>query len=353
MVFSSSEQRDMVQIYYSLNRNSQRSCQQYLEQYPERPQPNYTYFGALDRNLSLYGSFTKPRNMYGTRVHPETEQAIINAVTQNPQGSTRQFSRELNMPSTRIHRVLRKNRYRPYKLHISQELKHGDTDRRLQFCNWLNEKLQDDEDFLNKIIWTDECNFSTNGLFNRNNEHFYSVENPRQNREVRRQGHNSFNVWVGLYRNRILGPIIYDGNLTAECYLDLILPNIFDVLENEPLDIIRDLWWQQDGAPPHNGRNVTRFLNHNFPNQWIGNQGLVRWQARSPDLSPLDYFLWGYLKNRLFKNTPNDINILRANLLTELRGIRARTIQRAVSGNLRRRIQKCIEVQGQLFEYLL
>lgn len=257
------------------------------------------------------------------------------------------------MPSTCIHRVLRRSHYRPYKLHISQALRPGDSDRRLQFCNWLNGKLQENDDFLNNIIWTDECNFSTKGLFNRNNEHYYSVRNPRQNREVRRQGHNSFNVWVGIYRNRILGPIIYEGNLNAVRYKELIEPYVLDIVDNTPLIIMRDLWWQQDGAPPHNGRNVTRFLNEQFPNQWIGNQGVVLWPARSPDLSPLDYFLWGYLKNRLFKNTPNDINILRANLLTEIRGIRARVIQRAVTGTLRRRLQKCIQVQGDLFEYLL
>lgn len=50
-------------------------------QYPERPQPNYTYFGTLDRNLSIYGSFGKPRNLYGNRVNAENEQAIINAVS--------------------------------------------------------------------------------------------------------------------------------------------------------------------------------------------------------------------------------------------------------------------------------
>lgn len=274
-------------------------------------------------------------------------------VTENPRGSTRQFALELNMPRSRIQKILKNHRYHPYKLHVSQELRPGDNERRLEFCNWLDRKLQQNEDFLNNIIWTDECNFSTSGLFNRNNEHYYAVENPHQNQQVRRQGRASFNVWVGLYRNRILGPIIYDGNLNSDRYLHFI--QNLDALEDEPLNILQQLWWQQDGAPPHNGRAVTQCLNETFPNQWIGNQGVVRWPARSPDLSPLDYFLWGYLKNRLFKDIPRDINILRQNLMfeiTTLRG-RGRMIQRALTGNLRRRIRKCQEVQGGLFEHLL
>lgn len=274
-------------------------------------------------------------------------------VTENPRGSTRQFALELNIPRTRIQRILKRHRYHPYKLHVSQELRPGDSERRLQFCYWLNERIQEDDDFFNKIIWTDECNFSTSGLFNRNNEHYYAVENPYQNQQVRRQGRESFSVWVGLYQNKILGPIFYDGNLNGERYLNII--QNLDGLDNEPLNILRQLWWQQDGAPPHNGRAVTNYLHETFPNQWIGNQGVVPWPARSPDLSPLDYFLWGFLKNRLFKNVPHDINNLRQNLILEVTALRARgrVIQRAVTNNLRKRMRKCIEMQGGLFEHLL
>lgn len=81
MVFPNSEKRDMLRIYYSVNRNSQISCERYLEQYPERPQPHYSYFNTLDRNLGLFGSFSKPRNAYGGRIEAEDEEAVINAVS--------------------------------------------------------------------------------------------------------------------------------------------------------------------------------------------------------------------------------------------------------------------------------
>lgn len=81
MVFTNLEKRDMLKIYYSVNRNSQISSELYLEQYPERPQPHYSFFNTLDRNLGLFGSFNKPRNAYGERVEAEDTEAVINAVS--------------------------------------------------------------------------------------------------------------------------------------------------------------------------------------------------------------------------------------------------------------------------------
>lgn len=79
-----------------------------------------------------------------------------------------------------VWRTLHNRGYKPYKIHISQTLRPGDAERRLELCYWLQDKVNEDADFLNKIIWTDECSFSTNGLFNRHNEHYWSIENPRQ-----------------------------------------------------------------------------------------------------------------------------------------------------------------------------
>jgi len=53
--------------------------------------------------------------------------------------------------------------------------------------------------------------------------------------------------------------------------------------------------FQQDGAPPHWGSHVCRFLDASFPNRWIGRDGLTAWPPRSPDITPLDFFLWGYV----------------------------------------------------------
>ncbi|KAH1008147.1 hypothetical protein HUJ05_008728 [Dendroctonus ponderosae] len=54
-----------------------------------------------------------------------------------------------------------------------------------------------------------------------------------------------------------------------------------------------NMWLQLDGAPPHYHCEVRQFLNANFRNRWIGRNGFQNWPPRPPDLTPLDFFLWG------------------------------------------------------------
>ena len=52
----------------------------------------------------------------------------------------------------------------------------------------------------------------------------------------------------------------------------------------------------QDGAPPHFGIVVREWLNAQIPGRCMGRHGSQEWPARSPELTPCDFFLWGWLK---------------------------------------------------------
>jgi hypothetical protein len=41
--------------------------------------------------------------------------------------------------------------------------------------------------------------------------------------------------------------------------------------------------------------------------RWIGRRGSIEWPARSPDLSPCDFFFWGYLKNIVYRKRPSTV----------------------------------------------
>jgi hypothetical protein len=40
------------------------------------------------------------------------------------------------------------------------------------------------------------------------------------------------------------------------------------------------------------------------PGQWIGRRGAVEYPPRSPDLTPLDFYLWGTLKDMAYRRKP-------------------------------------------------
>ena len=107
--------------------------------------------------------------------------------------------------------------------------------------------MQQDPEFLNKILFTDESSINTAGMFNRKNKHYWSRENPHQIQPVRIQGRRSLSVWCGILGNKIIGPIFLDGNLNGERYTNLLQNNVEHLLENLPIGRYSRLIWQQDG----------------------------------------------------------------------------------------------------------
>lgn len=55
-------------------------------------------------------------------------------------------------------------------------------------------------------------------------------------------------------------------------------------------------WVQQDGAPRHYAVMVRKYLDTIFRNLWIGQRGSIECPPRSPDLTPLNFFLWAYVR---------------------------------------------------------
>lgn len=80
-------------------------------------------------------------------------------------------------------------------------------------------------------------------------------------------------------------------------------------LENVPLHIRQDMWFQHDGASPHNSKIVTDYLSNVF-SKWFGTKGPNEWPLRSPDLTQLDVFFWGYLKEEVYRTQPTSIEDL-------------------------------------------
>lgn len=114
----------------------------------------------------------------------------------------------------------------------------------------------------------------------------------------------------------------------------------------------KQLWFQQDGAPPHYALPVRTYLDDIFPQKWIGRRGFLEWPPRSPDLTPLDFFLWGHLKSKVYVNKPANIDDLKVRIQEEIRKIEPDIINR-VQDEFIFRLGHCQIVNGQQFEHLI
>ncbi|GFV55463.1 transposable element Tc3 transposase [Trichonephila clavipes] len=63
---------------------------------------------------------------------------------------------------------------------------------------------------------------------------------------------------------------------------------------------VQELWFQQDGATCHTARVTIDLLKDTFVDRLISRFGPVNWPPRSCDLTPLDYFLWDYVKSLVY-----------------------------------------------------
>ncbi|GBN15457.1 hypothetical protein AVEN_216773-1 [Araneus ventricosus] len=61
---------------------------------------------------------------------------------------------------------------------------------------------------------------------------------------------------------------------------------------------------------------VREFLDTTFPQRWIGKGAVLACPPRSPDITPLDFYLWGYVKQHVYSECINDINHLKQRITT-------------------------------------
>ena len=94
--------------------------------------------------------------------------------------------------------------------------------------------------------------------------------------------------------DKILGPFISRDTINAQRYLIMLQENIWP--EVNTWENIEELIFMQDGAPPHFATVVREWLNEHFPGRWLDRRGPHEWPARSPDLTPCDFFLWGLVE---------------------------------------------------------
>ena len=113
-------------------------------------------------------------------------------------------------------------------------------------------------------------------------------------------------------------------SISANVYLDLLTEYVVPQLNDLQPTII----FQQDGAPPHWGLHVRGFLNQTFPDRWIGRDGPIPWPPRSPDITPLDFFLWGYVKDIVYRTKIRDITDLKQRITDAIATIDEAMLQR-------------------------
>ena len=151
-----------------------------------------------------------------------------------------------------------------------------------------------------------------------------------------------------MFCDRIIGPYFLESTVTKDSYLEMLKD--FFIPELKELRRHSTTFFQQDGAPPQWGLKVREFLNTQFPDRCIGRNGPIHWPPRSPDLTPPDYFLWGHVKEFIYKRRPTN-HELKEKVAEAIKSVTKDLLNRTFE-NFRKRVDMCIEVNGAHFQHL-
>ena len=361
MVFTLQQRTEIILIYGECERCARRAARMFNLRYPNS-NLNHKYVLKLVAKFSETGSVAnKKRN--NRRVLDEAAQIeVLGTFTAEPSTSLRVVARQVDMSHETVRKALKLHKFHPYKMQIHQQLYDDDFDRRIEFCETMTNFINENQNIVQNICFSDECTFFLNGNVNKQNCRYWSDENPRVFREGHTQYPQKVNVWAGILGNTIIGPLFIEENLTGVLYLNLLeeeidplitisVENQIDAAGNRILqeDLVH---FQQDGAPPHFFLPVRQWLNDRFPGRWIGRRGPIEWPPRSPDLTPLDFFLWGHLKSIVYKTEPRDLEDLKRRITAACRELQAEVF-RNVREEFENRLYHCLENNGQHFEHLI
>lgn len=351
--YSTKVKVDVVLAMAEMNGNASLAMELYASRHPHRPLPTRPTFTNLFRRFCTTGSVHLPRRTRKAIVDEDFEIDVVACVTSMPELSIRQIADQCGRSIGTVTNVLRKHKFHPYHVYLHQDLNEADFERRVDFCNWGLIKTDQENDFLHRIIWTDEARFCRNGSVNLHNAHYWAQENPHWLRQHKHQVRWSVNVWCGILGDRIIGPHFFEDNLNGKMYTEEILGVVIDDLVcSLSLNDLRQVWFQHDGAPPHFSTRAKNWLDRRFPQQWIGRAGAMFWPPRSPDLSPLDFFLWGYVKDRVYVTEPSDVNDMKDRITSACASIPAEVLRRVIEST-RQRFMLCVAAEGRHFEHFL
>ena len=144
--------------------------------------------------------------------------------------------------------------------------------------------------------------FHVSGKLNKHNVRIWGSEYPHVIRELQRDS-PKMNVWYRIMCNRVIGPFFFhEATNNADVYFDLLTEYVAPQL----IDVQPAIIFQQDGVPPHWGLHVCQLLNETFPDRWIGRNGPILCPPCSPDITPLYFFPWSYVKDILCRTKVRD-----------------------------------------------
>uniref|UniRef100_A0A914PX16 DUF4817 domain-containing protein n=1 Tax=Panagrolaimus davidi TaxID=227884 RepID=A0A914PX16_9BILA len=292
--------------------------------------------------------FRKKRDAQRPIRSEEKIQEVLEFFSAYQHSSGRRAENEIGISRTSIRRILKDEKWHPYKMQLIQELEPDDHILRVAFAEQHLAFLAADPSHLSRIWWSDEAIFHVNGAVNRHNCRYWSPENPSFHGQQPLHS-PKVSVWSAISAIGIIGPYFFPGNVSGESYVQMLEEFFIPVIQDRPY--FGTMLFQQDGAPAHFALDTRRLLNEVFPGRWIGRASPnLNMPPRSCDLTPEDFFLWGYIKSKVYSVQIRDLEHLKERIIEVFDNLDPAMVRRACLQGVEHRLRKCLAVNGRSVE---
>lgn len=369
MVLTTEEKVFIVEHYfrsYGNGRDNSPSLKQVAEKYGQKfnkTAPSKSVMLAVVEKFRRTGSVLCQRK--GSSGRPRTvctnnnQGRVLDQVLQSPQRSLRRTAYKLNISETSTRRLFKSIGGYPYRIQIGQRLNVADKRAREVYCGRVLNLVYEDPDFLRNVWFSDESHIHLNGYINRQTTRFLGFERPDV--IVEKPLHSArVTIWCAVSGHGIIGPyFVEDENpvtVNQERYRENIVTPFVRDLRNfcraRNLQLHQQ-WFQQDGATSHTSRRSLALLHEHFENRIISRATDFEYPSHSPDLTPPDAYIWGMLKESVFRSEdpPANIGELRQKIITNVQQMQ-QPLFINMFDDLQDRYEACLHRRGAHFEHL-
>ncbi|KAL2732536.1 uncharacterized protein V1477_014777 [Vespula maculifrons] len=214
------ERTKIVQFYFENNRSIISTQRAYRRHFNVKNAPAEMTIRNIIARFQQQGTVSdlprsgRPRSVFTNANIQRVEESVL----EEPGTSTRRRSSQLELSRTSLRRISRHLLLLfPYKIQLVQDLHLDDYKSRLNFSIRFQQLVKEEDDFLNRLIMSDQADFHLDGIINKENCVFWGAVNPTAIRDY--QLHPiKCTVWCGLTSDCVIGPFFFendDGNNAA------------------------------------------------------------------------------------------------------------------------------------------
>ena len=220
---------------------------------------------------------------------------------------------------------------------LSKELCQRDIETRRALCLESQQHVPQET----SVLFSDEAHFHLCGTVNKQD---FRLENSPRKLHERSLLCPQVTVWCAVAEFGIRNQYFFKEDVTVTVnsgrYCQML--KTFPRAKLNMLHNMDNAWFQQDGATAHTFQRAMGILKQMFPDHLISLCGDFSCSFQSLDLNPCDFFLWGYLKSKVYINCPCSIKELKNAICQEITAI-PHEMTHQVIDYFHEHIQQCVD----------